>query len=96
MITESPAPTCDSRAFPARQAQMAAARRALGLCPRARVTGVAFFDFDHGQTGVAPNAIELHPILAFRCLGANSSSPPAGAGGSSGSAGFGSFTSPRR
>lgn len=34
----------------------------------ARVTGVAFFDFDHGQTGVAPNAIELHPVLAFRCL----------------------------
>ena len=24
------------------------------------VTGVGFFDFDHGQTGVAPNAIELH------------------------------------
>jgi len=30
---------------------------------RARVTGVAFFDFLHGQTGVAPNGIELHPIL---------------------------------
>jgi hypothetical protein len=30
--------------------------------------GVAFFDFDHGQIGVAPNAIELHPILGFRCL----------------------------
>ena len=24
------------------------------------MTGVGFFDFDHGQTGVAPNAIELH------------------------------------
>jgi hypothetical protein len=35
---------------------------------RARVTGVAFFDFKHGQTGVAPNAIELHPILGFTCL----------------------------
>jgi hypothetical protein len=31
------------------------------------VTGVVFFDFFHGQTGVAPDAIELHPILAFRC-----------------------------
>ena len=30
--------------------------------------GVAFFDFDHGQTGVAPNAIELHPILGFTYL----------------------------
>jgi hypothetical protein len=56
MITESPAPTCDTRAFPKRQAQMLAARQALRLCSRARVTGVAFFDFEHGQTGVAPNA----------------------------------------
>jgi len=32
------------------------------------VTGVAFFDFDHGQTCAAPNAIELDPVLAFRCL----------------------------
>lgn len=27
------------------------------------VTGVGFFDFLHGQTGVAPNGIELHAIL---------------------------------
>jgi hypothetical protein len=27
------------------------------------VTGVAFFDPIHGQEGVAPNGIELHPIL---------------------------------
>jgi hypothetical protein len=47
---------------------MAQARRAAKTCAKARVTGVAFFDFDHGQTGVAPNAIELHPILAFSCL----------------------------
>jgi hypothetical protein len=25
-------------------------------------------DFKHGPTGVAPNAIELHPILGFACL----------------------------
>jgi hypothetical protein len=42
--------------------------RRVRVCARASVTGVAFFDFHHGQTGVAPNAIELHPILAFRCL----------------------------
>jgi hypothetical protein len=93
MIAESPAPTCDSRALPVRQAQMAAARGALRLRSRARVTGVAFFDFDHGQTGVAPNAIELHPILGFRCLagaasaGGGGSAAQGGAGGSSGSAG---------
>lgn len=28
-----------------------------------RVVGVGFFDFHHGQNGVAPNAIELHPVL---------------------------------
>lgn len=27
------------------------------------IRGVGFFDYKHGQTGVAPNAIELHPVL---------------------------------
>jgi hypothetical protein len=31
----------------------------------ATITGVGFFDFIHGQTGVAPNGIELHPVLSF-------------------------------
>jgi len=30
------------------------------------ITGVGFFDFEHGQSGVAPNAIELHPVLGVR------------------------------
>jgi len=68
MITEAPSPSCDRRATPLRRRQMRVARSHVRLCARARVTGVAFFDFDHGQTGVAPNAIELHPILGFRCL----------------------------
>jgi hypothetical protein len=68
MIAEAPAPYCDLRATPLRRRQIASVRKQVRLCSRARVTGVAFFDFDHGQTGVAPNAIELHPILGFRCL----------------------------
>ena len=59
---------------------MATARAHVCLCSRADVTGVAFFDYCHGQTGVAPNAIELHPVLAFRCLTGtvvNGSPPPA-------------------
>jgi hypothetical protein len=68
MIAEAPAPYCDLKATPLRRRQMATARKQVRLCARARVTGVAFFDFDHGQTGVAPNAIELHPILAFHSL----------------------------
>jgi hypothetical protein len=42
-----------------------------------QVTGVGFFDFRHGQSGVAPNAIELHPILGVKIGGASSTSPPA-------------------
>jgi hypothetical protein len=29
------------------------------------VTGLGFFDFAHGQRGVAPNAIELHPVIGI-------------------------------
>jgi hypothetical protein len=68
MITESASPKCDKLATPYRRRQMRVARHHVRLCRRARVTGVAFFDFAHGQTGVAPNAIELHPILHFDCL----------------------------
>jgi hypothetical protein len=68
MISEAPSPSCDSQATAYRRRQMRVARSHVRLCARARVTGVAFFDFDHGQSGVAPNAIELHPILRFRCL----------------------------
>jgi hypothetical protein len=46
----------------------AKAPQAGSVCPKARVVGVAFWDFRHNQTGVAPNAIELHPILGFACL----------------------------
>ena len=69
MIAEAPAPACTVGATPYRRRQMANARKAVRLCARAKITGVAFFDFKHGQTGVAPNAIELHPILDFVCSG---------------------------
>jgi hypothetical protein len=29
------------------------------------VTGLGYFDFNHGQLGVAPNAIELHPVIGI-------------------------------
>jgi hypothetical protein len=40
-----------------------------------QIAGVGFFDFKHGQSGVAPNAIDLHPVLRFS-VGAGSSAPP--------------------
>jgi hypothetical protein len=68
MIAESPSRSCTTQATPLRRRQMARARRLIRLCRRATITGVAFFDFNHGQTGVAPNAIELHPVLGFHCI----------------------------
>jgi hypothetical protein len=53
---------------------MTQARAAVKLCGKAEIVGVAFFDF-HGQDGVAPNEIELHPVLSFKCLA--SASPTA-------------------
>jgi hypothetical protein len=68
MIAETPSSLCTKGATPYRRRQMANARAKARLCSRARVTGVAFFDFLHGQTGVARNGIELHPVLDFVCL----------------------------
>jgi hypothetical protein len=68
MIGESPKTGCTTGASAVRRSQMTAARSQVKLCAKTQVTGVAFFDFKHGQHGVAPNAIELHPILAFHCL----------------------------
>jgi hypothetical protein len=70
LIAESPSPACTRRAVSLRRRQMRTARRAIRICARARVTGVAFWDYNHGQVGVAPNAIELHPILRFACKAA--------------------------
>jgi hypothetical protein len=78
MIAEAPSRSCTAGATPTRRSQMNQARGAVRLCTNAVVTGVAFFDFKHGQTGVAPNAIELHPILGFRCLSTSPPPPPPG------------------
>jgi hypothetical protein len=68
MIAESTAPFCDARATLRNRGLISRVRPLVRLCAKATVTGVAFFDFLHGQTGAAPNGIELHPILRFRCL----------------------------
>jgi hypothetical protein len=76
MIAEAPSPLCTSGATPIRRKQMIAARKAGRVCAKARLVGVAFFDFLHGQTGVARNGIELHPILGFACLSTGKVPPP--------------------
>ncbi len=42
---------------------------------KVQITGVGFFDFLHGQSGVAPNGIELHPVIDIQ-FGANVKSSP--------------------
>jgi hypothetical protein len=77
MIVESPDPTCasGSRFLDNITFVRTTLDRTLALEPtvegtlrsqpnvQVAVTGVAFFDSLHGQEGVAPNGIELHPIL---------------------------------
>jgi len=82
MIVEAPdAPFCTGRASPLRKRQMASARKAARPCARAHIVGVAFWDYYHGQIGVSPNAIELHPMLGFQCLSAPPPPPPPPPGG---------------
>lgn len=59
-----------------------------------RVTGVGFFDFLHGQTGVAPNGIELHPVLniVFNPSGSNPDFTLSASGGLSIAAGSSGVT----
>jgi hypothetical protein len=44
---------------------------------RPRRRGVGFFDYLHGQSGVAPNGIELHPLLSFSLGGHTTGDNPA-------------------
>jgi hypothetical protein len=73
MISEIPDPTCVGSSSPLRsKAANARSEFNARFHPTSSfqtanvpvtVTGVGFFDFQHGQTGVAPNAIELHSVL---------------------------------
>lgn len=73
MIAEIPDPACVGQNSPFLP-DIAAARAAFdakytasssfqNISVPVTVTGAGFFDFPHGQDGVAPNAIELHPVL---------------------------------
>jgi hypothetical protein len=79
VIVELPSPSCTHGSATRVRKRMSRARRAfVGACGqppssrfgalsgKATITGVGFFDFKHGQRGVAPNAIELHPVLGFK------------------------------
>jgi hypothetical protein len=78
MIVEFADPDCDGPVKSKKRGVMRSARNALiaacdsiptafvGLQGRATMEGVGFFDVVHGhQRGVAPNGVELHPVLKF-------------------------------
>lgn len=79
MITEIPDPGCAGACASGFAARFAAARAVLDTILRApnpndepfvvEVTGVGFFDREHGQAGAAPNNLELHPVLSLRRVG---------------------------
>jgi hypothetical protein len=75
MIAEIPAPACATGSIVITQIQAARAAFTVQVgTPQTyfttvnlpvRIVGVGFFDFLHGQTGVAPNGVELHPVISF-------------------------------
>jgi hypothetical protein len=77
MIAEIPYPTCTTggawTCFISRARSEVDAKLKVSSSPQypaltVTVRGVGFFDFLHGQTGVAPNGIELHAVLQI-CFG---------------------------
>jgi hypothetical protein len=73
MITELPDPRCVSSTSPWKARITTVRRNFLAKFPlasywhypnrRVDVQGLGFFDQEHGQDGVAPNDIELHPVI---------------------------------
>lgn len=76
MIAEMPSVNCD-RSARARHAMLVARQKLEArygpasdrwtyVGQPATLTGVRFFDFKHGQAGVADNGVELHPVFGFK------------------------------
>lgn len=69
MIVESPSADCVGDSL--WRTDLLRARRQvadLRVGMHVAVTGVGFFDYPHRQIGVAPNAVELHPVLGVETL----------------------------
>ena len=92
MIVEFPKKTCVASPF--KRFRMSHARQQflsncgavsssswLKLAGTVTITGVGFWDEKHGQTGIAPNGIELHPVLGFT---GDCHKPSTGGGGGGG------------
>jgi hypothetical protein len=82
MVGEVPNPVCAVAASSTHVDEYIAARNwvnmNIGILPNSgvnlpplKVTGVAFVDVPHGQTGAAPNQMEIHPILNIQLASSN-------------------------
>lgn len=86
MIVEIPSPNCVGAGSPfitgirnARNefdAKLTATSSFKTVSAPVAIRGVGFWDFLHGQTGVAPNGIEVHPVLDIAFTGAIVQSEP--------------------
>jgi len=85
MIVEIPAPNCVGAGSPfgpgianARKqfdAHLTATTTFKSTSIPVTIRGVGFWDYLHGQTGVAPNGIEIHPVLNITFNGTASLAP---------------------
>ena len=85
MVVEIPDPRCSGACASGLSADFAKAREMLNEIlaqPNPtdqpiviRVTGVGFFDRNHGQVGAAPNIIELHPVLRLELVSRGDAQP---------------------
>jgi hypothetical protein len=69
LVTEIPHPGCTADERLARLFDQA--RKALRTVPRdaiIEIVGLGFFDTQHGQRGMAPNGIEIHPVLRLTVI----------------------------
>src|SRR5207253_2126032 len=78
MISEIPSPSCVSggpwagriqAARTAFDAKLTASTSFQTANLPVNIEGAGFFDMPHGQTGIAPNGIELHAILSICFVG---------------------------
>jgi hypothetical protein len=75
VVAELPNPTCVSSGSRLRSSIVGARQQFLrSFAPTTswkypnravRVKAIGYFDYLHGQTGMAPNGIELHPVIGF-------------------------------
>lgn len=69
IVTEIPHPGCTANERLARLYEEA--RKALRTVPRdgiVEVVGIGFFDTLHGQRGMQPNGLEIHPVLRLTVI----------------------------